>query len=297
MIRSFLYSVFLHSILFLFTVSNYMVSNKIIHDYVYLLESEIENNILNVVDIKHSKTDSYPQISLDEKINLYQLAKTYSKNKKSSQIPIEKLTGIYVNSGETNQKFKLNSNESGKKDLPINQDFDKNDVIFLGPSDYKKLLTKSENIKDDIVTNYNDNTKIEKNIINGTVKIDMDKIFTNEDIEKIKEKFNENYDNMALSKREKFSIQNQILICYKNALIQTKKASKLKVFVTIEMKKNGYINMKTVKIDIPSNPDKKEQDIAHKNIMTSLDYCNPLRNLPAMKYDAWKVINLVFNGI
>lgn len=294
MIRSFLYSVFLHSILFLFTILNCIVSNKVIHDYVYLLENDIENNILNVNNITPSKIDSYPQISLDEKINIYQLAKIYSKNKKVYQIPIDKLNGIYVNSNETYYKFK--SNGSNKNDLPKSQGSNGNDVIFLGPRDYKKLLTKNENIKNDIVTNYNDNKKIEKNIINGKVKIDIDRIFTNDDIEKIKEKFNEDYNNIALSKREKFSIQNQILICYKNALIQTKKVSKMKAFVTIEMKKNGHINMRTVKINIPDNHGREEKDIVINNIMTSLNYCNPLRNLPTMKYNSWKVINLVFNG-
>lgn len=131
---------------------------------------------------------------------------------------------------------------------------------------------------------------------NNLGRVDPDKIFTEEDIEKLKKRNLDSYSDKFLSQREKFSIQNQIAICYKNALLNGEKNSKSKVSVTVEINKNGYINLNNVDINFSDKTSKIERELMTKIVRETINNCNPLRNLPMAKYDTWKTLNLVFNG-
>lgn len=130
------------------------------------------------------------------------------------------------------------------------------------------------------------------------LNVDINKIFTKEDIKQIKEIIKTEQYNFGLSTREKFSVQNQLISCYKNAIIQTGKKSVVKTSVTIKLFMDGIIDSKEIKIRVIDDKNKfsaKDYDVAINNAKIALAYCNPIRNLPRTKYQSWQNINFVFD--
>ncbi|MBR2141172.1 MAG: hypothetical protein IJ853_02350 [Rickettsiales bacterium] len=129
--------------------------------------------------------------------------------------------------------------------------------------------------------------------------VDINKIFTKDDLKKIRTVLEEESNANALSVREKLNIQNQLISCYKSALAQTGKKSLVKTSVTINLFTNGIINSKEIKVKIIDDNNaftKEDYDVAIDNAKIALAYCNPIRNLPAMKYQSWQNINFVFDA-
>lgn len=124
---------------------------------------------------------------------------------------------------------------------------------------------------------------------NGAVKIAQ--IKTAPALENTIEKLN-------LSAREKFNIQNQLKRCYKKAAAQNK-SSNILVSVRVTISQDGYIKSNLEEIidqDLYKNSTNDAYKIAIDNARNAIKFCNPLRNLPADKFDAWKDITLQFDG-
>lgn len=170
------------------------------------------------------------------------------------------------------------------------------------------IQQKKTNNTEQVVKTENDNktTKQEQVITTQQNKVDdsmllnvdINKIFTKEDIKQIKEIIKTEQYNFGLSTREKFSVQNQLVSCYKNAIIQTGKKSVVKTSVTIKLFMDGIINSKEIKIRVIDDKNKfsaEDYDVAINNAKIALAYCNPIRNLPRTKYQGWQNINFVFD--
>lgn len=323
MIRNLLYSFCIHLLFLLILVFNNDI-NKLFNKKVINVNSlNINSNFLEKNDINATDVDFFPNLTLDEKIELYKIAKENEYDPKSPEV---------------------SNNDKEIKDF-IDNKVSKNGtsggyVLYLGPTDYKKYILKKneEKIKeqlnkeaeeklrlDEIISNLSvetiqkmsetvEETKLSENSKNEqkeikneqksaekNINIDPDKIFTKDDIEKIKEiTKNEINNQVALSFREKNNIQNQLIFCYKNALVQTSIPSKVAVSVTIKLFPNGIIDTKKIHVKIIDNENKfttRDYDNAIKNAKIALAYCNPLRNMPTNKYSSWQNINFVFDVI
>lgn len=310
MIKSFLYSLVLHFFIFLFVFCSYLVDENLMKSYVNIIETGINYDFFEINRIKTTNESLFKQLDLTSKINLYNLAKKYQNpNSSISNVPIDSIKDVIgfnfdmskVNQSSLIKNKIINTFEKGHfTDATITS----GDVIYLGPTDYKRLLASaSSNVPMDIVKNdeyvLDSDIKKSKNRNGKTFKVDMDKIFTEEDIELLKDNWNERYDSKSLSKREKISIQNQFVICYKNAILKTKKQNKFNVAVVLNINRNGYIDTNNIKIE-PINSNNKYSNIEYNdtinNIKLTIDYCNPIRNLPLGKYESWKSIKFVFNS-
>ncbi len=139
---------------------------------------------------------------------------------------------------------------------------------------------------------------IKNNIIDEKYAgLDEKNIFNKEDIEKLKEIEEEKNDKKySLSLREKRNIQRQIKGCYKMAILRSKKDSKAVVALTVNIEKNGIINMNNIKVNMVVDDFENGYEIAVDNAKSALVFCSPLRGLPAGKYRSWRQMTFVFDS-
>lgn len=349
MIRNLLYSLCLHILFILIFFFNDTINNAINKKITQINTVNIDTNFLEDNKIKTTKDDVFSNLSLQDKIKLYKLSKE-AQNK--NVLPTINNTTIRNTEQVDTIKNVLDKNTKNNERY----------VLYLGPTDYNRLLQKQqaeiqeqerikqEKIKqqqkeekdklENIIASVNVDTVIEKldkkeennirqekpsnvekivkvekdkkivkqeQIINNQqntvdnsmlLNIDLNKIFTKEDIKQIKEIIKTEQYNFGLSTREKISVQNQLVSCYKNALIQTGKKSIVKTSVTIKLFMDGIIDSKEIKIRVIDDENKfsaEDYDIAINNAKIALAYCNPIRNLPRTKYQSWQNINFVFD--
>ena len=122
-------------------------------------------------------------------------------------------------------------------------------------------------------------------------------IFNKEDIEKLKEiNDTKNDTKYMLSLREKRNIQRQIKGCYKMAILRSKKDSKAIVALTVNIEKDGIVNMNNIKVNMVADDFENGFEIAVDNAKSALIFCSPLRGLPAGKYKTWKQMTFVFDS-
>ncbi len=127
--------------------------------------------------------------------------------------------------------------------------------------------------------------------------LDEKNIFNKEDIDKLKEiEENKNDKKYDLSLREKRNIQRQIKGCYKMAILRSKKDSKAVVALTVNIEKNGIVNMNNIKVNLVADDFENGYDIAVDNAKSALVFCSPLRGLPAGKYKTWRQMTFVFDS-
>lgn len=349
MIRNLLYSLCLHILFILIFFFNDTINNAINKKITQINTVNIDTNFLEDNKIKTTKDDVFSNLSLQDKIKLYKLSKE-AQNK--NVLPTINNTTIRNTEQVDTIKNVLDKNTKNNERY----------VLYLGPTDYNRLIQKQqaeiqeqerikqEKIKqqqkeekdklENIIASVNVDTVIEKldkkeenniqqekpsnvekivkvekdkkivkqeqiinnqqNIVNNSMllNIDLNKIFTKEDIKQIKEIIKTEQYNFGLSTREKISVQNQLVSCYKNALIQTGKKSVVKTSVTIKLFMDGIIDSKEIKIRVIDDENKfsaEDYDIAINNAKIALAYCNPIRNLPRTKYQSWQNINFVFD--
>jgi hypothetical protein len=111
--------------------------------------------------------------------------------------------------------------------------------------------------------------------------------------------FTENtLESLDLLVREKFNIHSQIKRCYKKILDQEGAKSNAEVYAQIAISKEGFIDFdRVVILDFYRYSDPLEVEF-HNSVdivIKSLKFCNPIRNLPIDKYDAWREIDLKFD--
>lgn len=169
------------------------------------------------------------------------------------------------------------------------------DKIYLGPTDYKKLISKQN-----LAAKKNINTTIsntDQKIQNLILNADIEKIFTKKDVKNLKQIVKD--EQITLTNIEKSFIQKQLRNCYKQATIKNGRNSQIAISVMLKINKNGSFDKKKVDIKIIDNQNKyseKDYQIAKENVKLAIVLCDPLTNLPAIKYESWKVINFIFNG-
>lgn len=139
---------------------------------------------------------------------------------------------------------------------------------------------------------------IKNNIIDEKYAgLDEKNIFNKEDIEKLKEIEEEKNDKKySLSLREKRNIQRQIKGCYKMAILRSKKDSKAVVALTVNIEKNGIINMNNIKVNMVVDDFENGYEVAVDNAKSALVFCSPLRGLPVGKYRSWRQMTFVFDS-
>lgn len=374
MIRNLLYSLSLHIFFIILLFFNDSINDIINKEITEINVLNIDSNFLKENNIKTTDEDLFPDLSLEDKINLYKMSKNKNNLKKSKNVSSNTTSNISL------KKIIKNN------DVIINDKY----VLYLGPSDYKKYIKKQQEdinrkkqqeeqaIKENlnnIITNIEDNIeKTEKEKILETkeeekekqedninkilsqidignnkeefivkdnkvqdvkvedsgaelnnynivqqpeveeqevkedtvvedkvnlLNINADKIFTKKDIREIKKAIEKESGSNVLSIRERMDIQNQLISCYKNAIVQTGKNSLIQTSVTIQLFVNGIINTKEIAIKVIDDENKfsnEDYEIAINNAKIALAYCNPIRNLPATKYQYWKNINFIFDA-
>ena len=94
----------------------------------------------------------------------------------------------------------------------------------------------------------------------------------------------------------KRNIQRQIKGCYKMAILRSKKDSKAVVALTVNIEKNGIVNMSNIKVNLVADDFENGYEIAVDNAKSALVFCSPLRGLPAGKYKTWRQMTFVFDS-
>lgn len=312
MIRNLLYSFCIHLLFLLIIIFNNDINELFNQKIININSLNITSDFLTENKINTTDKDLYPDLTLNEKIELYNIAKKDKYNPNVSDYSSNDIKDI------------IHTSESEKSRY----------VLYLGPTDYKRYMARLnqekidieiankqdkdslENILDDIASDIvvkkdtPDNKNIQQKTSSNTVptkekkqklNIDPDKIFTKTDIKQIEEIINnEKINQSSLSYREKTNIQNQLILCYKNALLQTSIPSKVPVSVTIRLFPNGIIDTKKIHFRIIDDENKFTTDDynnAINNTKIALAYCNPLRNMPQHKYSSWQNINFIFDVI
>lgn len=181
-------------------------------------------------------------------------------------------------------------------------------------SEENNVVASKEDKQDDILTNNIsggngeetisdvDKMALELDIKNNTIDekyagLNEKNIFNKEDIEKLKEIEEEKNDKKySLSLREKRNIQRQIKGCYKMAILRSKKDSKAVVALTVNIEKNGIVNMNNIKVNMVVDDFENGYEIAVDNAKSALVFCSPLRGLPAGKYRTWRQMTFVFDS-
>jgi hypothetical protein len=293
MIRNLLYAICLHFLFFFFIFFvNGIDKDNIARNFEAL---EIENNFLEKNNIMPTGDNTYSKLSLQEKINLYRLSKEY-----------------YDINNRIDNPQKIESN--------IENEMTK-DVLYVGPTDYKKLMNKKNINEKSVLNDKNvvDIDEIKKNAIDMRdeiskifkknnikskeeigVTVDINKIFTKKDIDKIKNIISFNNDEYYLTPKEKLNIQKQLVNCYKDAITQTERSSKVPILITIKLFRDGSINTKEIKAKILDRKNifsKNDYNTSIENVKVALAFCNPIVDLPILKYHEWKNINFTFEAL
>jgi len=96
--------------------------------------------------------------------------------------------------------------------------------------------------------------------------------------------------------RERNNFIFQIKRCYKKAIEESGKTSKLPIKISVNLDIKGKINLSSIAI-LNQNDFKNHQSdlkIASKNSLRTLEICSPIRNLPVDKFEIWQEIELTF---
>ncbi|MDR1498760.1 MAG: hypothetical protein LBS34_00540, partial [Rickettsiales bacterium] len=302
MVRNLLYSICLHLLFFLLfffsdNISRNLGKEATNIETLNVNETFLDNNIVS------TKDDFYPELTLEEKVNLYELSKKYyDKNKSFSDIediknisetgseqrnvetnfvPTKSVTNTYVDvlylgptdysiyvkreedrkkaeesskldslvttvNEENDKQTQNNAGISNRNEVEINHNIDSKIRKILEKTDLnrlKKEIKKQEREGEKEITVVKED-KEDKGDKQNHLNIDINKIFTREDLKKMREILKSRNDELSLSMREKISIQNQLIVCYKNAMVQTGRNSKVPVSTTIQLFKDGIINNK-----------------------------------------------------
>ena len=196
---------------------------------------------------------------------------------------------------EVKDNIKLNDKQEllASNDISTNK---QNEVIEDKNDSLVEENTYEENLNvDEVITSI----AISSNQIDQKFEnVKSDEIFNSEDIKKLKEIDENKADTKyMLSLREKINIQRQIKGCYKMAILRSKKDSKAIVGLTVNVAKDGIIDMHNIKVNkIVDNFNTEGFDTALENAKSALVFCSPLRGLPSGKYKTWRYMTFIFDS-
>lgn len=286
------------------------------------ISNESINNIVNSgTNIAKNEINTNQNVNADV-ITSNNDANVLTKNSTKIYIKESDLTKTEIKKIEKKNKIEKEIRKKVGNKLPVakkkSQIKNKNDVLKAldSPTKTSKKLDENstnKNVNQAVANNdFTDLDSLLDNLANESIKdistkfddeeimkIDLNSIFSQNDYEKLNDNSKKSiYD---LSIREKVNIQKQIKMCYKNAMLKTKKTSNLLISANVSVSRDGVINMNTINFNLVNdqkleNVDKNDYDKTIENIKLALIYCNPLRNLPYQKYNIWKNMNLLFNN-
>lgn len=295
MIKNLLYSLFLHSLLFLVVYLNFNLNkveeNKTSEVSVSLIALNGDEKTNNPAaqtatkkeaeekpkdeakkPVEETKKAESPKVS--EKNEVKKAPKKEAKAKAAKAVkkvtPPEKSEAVKHPEKEDVKQEDAKKPQEDKVQNQ-NEDKEKNEVV----KKEKDLGAKKESTKEVEAAKKEETTKAEISDMANSIE------------------------NLDLSGREKFNIQSQLKYCYRMALTESKFDGEIQIFAKVHISRNGKITF-----DLEENIDKirydnSSEDLYRKaitNIQRALDLCSPLRNLPLDKYDIWKEVVLEFGG-
>lgn len=220
---------------------------------------------------------------------------------------IQKLEDVIKISQKPLVVKKKDKKEEVKDDIKLN---DKQELLASNDISTNKQNEVIEDKNDSLVEEnaYEESLNVDEvitsiTIANNTIDekykdIKIDEIFNSKDIKKLKEMDENKADTKyMLSLREKINIQRQIKGCYKMAILRSKKDSKAIVGLTVNVAKDGIIDMHNIKVNkIVDNFNTEGFDTALENAKSALVFCSPLRGLPSGKYKTWRYMTFIFDS-
>jgi hypothetical protein len=284
MIKSFFYSIFLHSLLAILLYANFKIyqpkSTKSKELKVGLMIVDNRVAIINPATNAPQQNDPVTIIpKKQDKKEPKQLTKPEIEPmtnqpaqmpKQSSQQQIAK-DDVKTNSSK-NQNTK-------QKALDHKQNIPK----IIKEPEYKPLESKK------YIAPINNNS-LEKTPLNINQN---DNIKKNEDINEISFQAN------GLSNREKINIKSQIKLCFQKAIEESGKTSEIKISIKAEIKNDGTIDYfydKLIATTQSQNSKNNKYKIALDNAIRALDICSPLRNIPQDKLETLKEVIFEFEN-
>ncbi|MDR2526916.1 MAG: hypothetical protein LBC92_03520 [Rickettsiales bacterium] len=261
---SLLFHIIIFGILFV-SVANYVEYKKT--DAVY-----VDDELDEILSLGSDKiNDSVKNFNIEEKISLY-------RKIKNNQI-IEKAV-------------KKNKTKKIKKDFTNN----------FNRGSFSPIYLIDETINDVSKENEIDNELkkiLYENIMDNNVKnVEVTEIFSEDDIKNMLQikKYKKRQIQLELSTKEKDNIKTQLSGCYKKAILKTQKDNKVKLVVNLTILENGVIDMDRVIFNEIDDKNKEIYESAINNVKIALVFCNPILNLPLLKYDVWKNITFTFDS-
>jgi hypothetical protein len=242
---------------------------------------------IDVRNINISLNNPLNFLTLEEKLQLYQYL-----------IEQERFYKINNNNNDTKTTIELLKKEKLEKenfniaDYFNSGQFYQSDLVFIGRRDYNKYV-RGTNLENRVIRS----NKISKNYLDIS-KIDKNDIFTHKELKKLNDVVFKQNQSEKLNKEEIFLIQEQLAVCYKDAIIRNKSNIVAPISIEFSLNKDGYINTKKIKMTIIDKNNKysgSEYNTSINIIKTAIILCNPLKNLPLLKYKSWKNVNFVFS--
>lgn len=288
MIKNFLYSLFLHFLLFAVLYFGFLR-----HHSSFIKSNEVTISVAvansdNIVAQKDVITPKIEKSSTEKEVDESKHRTTTEEAAKPSlEEPIkEKLPQEDKKNDSENRSNQTPRSEDSKKDKSLKK-------IIKSPAATPSVnQAKLEQI-DDVSQHKKISTKSNKDESERLLQYNSQNLAVTKNISAISE-------GSDLSAREKLNIQLQIKSCYKRAVQESRLDSKIKVLVKILISQEGYIeNDVNDMIDIKkyNDPEQKDYKIVIDNIRRALDLCSPLRNLPVGKYEVWKEVILQFDPV
>jgi hypothetical protein len=331
MLRNLLYSLFFNLMMFVILVISIanIESINLRQPKKYNLNPTvvdfIDEKILEEVRENTTKNpnEKVKNLAIDDKVDLYKKIKNnentlqiYENNETiANEIVSDNefsyhFTPIYVAEAkltEIEKQILINDHlkkEEMRKKIREKGIVSRSDLKFIKPPNSIKIAVEiakkqivapkeNKNVSNDIKIIAANNS--EENEVANDKDLKKEEIFTIDDYKKLKE-INENENQkFNLSIRERGNIQQQIKNCYKTAILRSKKDSKSIVSLTVDIERNGLIDLNKVVIE-NNEPDNKSYQIALENAKTALVFCTPLKGLPIPKYNIWKRLTLIFDS-
>ena len=292
MIRNALYSIFLHSILFLLIYLGLDFKR-------YDVEVKKEDHPKIIVSFAVNPGNSEMVLNNKEEEIIKQSEVKKITSEKKEDKPIKKIE----------KKAKRKSDKKIDKPKIIKEKKPKSDSKIKQKDISEKLINKTD-IKTEKEKNApeskvnetnNDIIKPESKVKEVIKEEEKDENQDNEDSDEDlaqNKAGSKDLQTIDLSIREKFNIQSQIKRCYRKAIEDAEADSKVPVSIHIVIDKDGSMDFDSAIIsDFEKYNDPKEVDfhIAVDNVKRALSFCSPLRNLPSDKYDVWKEVDLRFD--
>ncbi len=290
MIKNILYSLFLHLILAFFIYVNFrIIKNEII---------EVDRGIsVGIMSFKNDN-DSSKIVKNEENPTkiVKKVEKSHKKPEKSPKIEKKPVKTEKIAKKSPKKPEKSSSKPKKEDDLVKNNEVKSEDEEKHQEEVKKEEITpqpeKEEEKPEEIDKNTPKLTKEEEILATNDKDQDKQKLYTDEEIIDDLEEIN-------LSAREKFNIQTQLRGCFRRASKENPAPSGFEMVVNIKADQDGAIDFNFDNF-VDAKRYENPHEIGYKrmadNVAQALELCNPLRNLPADKYDYWKAFSIRFSS-